>query len=287
MGSYYCLMASLPEIELTDSLSGSEIDTLWDSLRESVREELTPGDRRLVEQYFFLEHDCLNLAALLEDPEATPSPDGVLTAEQYADLMTSAREMNYNVSRYPAFMSDFAREYPSRREERGFYPKDELTYLFLDYATRTCKNPMIREWHKLRLDMMNFLTAVLARRQGWDAGEYVKGDDEVTETIRQNPTGKDFGLGGQLDMTGELMKITEETDPVKKERMADALRWVWLEERTFYDPFSLEAVFAYLAKVEMLRRWAKLDAKTGEETFRHIIETLRGQAEVPKEFTAR
>jgi len=46
-------------------------------------------------------------------------------------------------------------------------------------------------------------------------------------------------------------------------------------------------VFAYLCKLEMLARWDKLDVEKGQETFRQIIENLRGEARVPDEFQVK
>ncbi len=283
MGNYYCLMASLPDIELADTQPGYSLD----ELREQCEETLSDGDRRLLANYFYLRHDCQNLVKLLKDPGAEPSAGGNYTKEQYEDLITCAREMNYNVSRYPAFMSDFARAYLYyNKDAEGYFAEDEMAYQFLRFATTTCPNRMIRRWHELNLNITNFLTAVLARRQGWSVGDYVKGEGEVQDMLREK-TSKDFDLGKEHDYVQELMRIVEEEDPVRKEKMADAMKWLWLDEETFFEPFSVEALFAYLCKLEMQYRWANLDVKTGEETFKQIIENLRGEAKVPDEFRIR
>ena len=62
------------------------------------------------------------------------------------------------------------------------------------------------------------------------------------------------------------------------------LKWLWLDDQTFFEPFSIESVYAYLCKLEMQYRWAKLDVEQGKETFKQIIENLRGEARVPEEF---
>ena len=129
----------------------------------------------------------------------------------------------------------------------------------------------------------NILTAMLARAQGWSVGDFIKGEGEVQEMIRENKT-KDFNLSHELDYIPQLMKIVEETDPVRKEKMIDAFKWIWLDERTFFEPFSMEAVFAYLCKLAMQQRWAKLDVEQGKETFQKIIDDLRSEAQVPEEF---
>ncbi|MBP3712573.1 MAG: DUF2764 family protein [Bacteroidaceae bacterium] len=280
MANYYCMIAGLPDIDLKDAKPGLSIE----EMREQCEEVLTPGDRKLL-FYFFLHFDCVNLVKLLKNPEAEIDQWGNFSLEQLRDLITSATELNFNVHRYPAFMSIFAREYAFNKDKAGYFPEDEMAYQFLDYAIRTCPNKMMRRWYKLNLDITNILTAMLARSQGWSIGDFIKGEGEVQEMIRENKT-KDFNLGLEFDYIPQLMKIVEEADPVRKEKMIDAFKWVWLDERTFFEPFSMEAVFAYLCKLKMQERWAKLDVEQGKETFQKIIDDLRSEAQVPEEFKA-
>ena len=278
MANYYCMIAGLPDIDLKDAKPGLSIE----EMREQCEEVLTPQDKKLL-YYFFLQFDCVNLVKLLKNPEASIDQWGNLSLEQLRDLITSAREINFNVHRYPAFMSIFAREYAFNKDKAGDFPEDEMAFQFLDYAIQTCPNRMMRRWYKLNLDITNILTAMLARAQGWSVGDFIKGEGEVQEMIRENKT-KDFNLSHELDYIPQLMKIVEETDPVRKEKMIDAFKWIWLDERTFFEPFSMEAVFAYLCKLAMQQRWAKLDVEQGKETFQKIIDDLRSEAQVPEEF---
>jgi len=278
MANYYCMIAGLPDIDLKDAKPGLSIE----EMREQCEEVLTPQDKKLL-YYFFLQFDCVNLVKLLKNPDASIDQWGNLSLEQLRDLITSAREINFNVHRYPAFMSIFAREYAFNKDKAGYFPEDEMAFQFLDYAIQTCPNRMMRRWYKLNLDITNILTAMLARAQGWSVGDFIKGEGEVQEMIRENKT-KDFNLSHELDYIPQLMKIVEETDPVRKEKMIDAFKWIWLDERTFFEPFSMEAVFAYLCKLAMQQRWAKLDVELGKETFQKIIDDLRSEAQVPEEF---
>lgn len=280
MANYYCMIAGLPDIDLQDAKPGMTVE----QMREQCGEQLTSQDKKLL-FYFFLHFDCINLVKLLKNPEANIDQWGNFTLEQLQDLITSATELNFNVHRFPAFMSVFAREYAFNKDKAGYFPEDEIAFQFLNYAIRTCPNRMMRRWYKLNLDITNILTAMLARTQGWSVGDFVKGEGEVQEMIRENKT-KDFNLTHELEYIPQLMKIVEEDDPVRKEKMIDAFKWVWLDERTFFEPFSMEAVFAYLCKLQMQERWAKLDVEQGKETFQRIIDNLRGEARVPDEFLA-
>ncbi len=279
MANYYCMIAGLPDIDLKDTKPGLSIE----QMREQCEEVLTPQDKKLL-FYFFLRFDCVNLVKLLKNPEAEIDQWGNFSLEQFRDLITSATELNFNVHRYPAFMSIFAREYAFNKDKAGYFPEDEMAYQFLDYAIKTCPNRMMRRWYKLNLDITNILTAMLARSQGWSVGDFIKGEGEVQEMIRENKT-KDFNLGLEFDYIPQLMKIVDEKDPVRKEKMIDAFKWIWLDERTFFEPFDMAAVFAYLCKLEMQERWAKLDVEQGKETFQKIIDDLRSEAQVPEEFS--
>lgn len=281
MANYYCMIAGLPDIDLQDAKPGMTVE----QMREQCEEQLTSQDKKLL-FYFFLHTDCINLVKLLKNPEANIDQWGNFSREQLQDLITSATELNFNVHRFPAFMSVFAREYAFNKDKADYFPEDEIAFQFLNYSIRTCPNRMMRRWYKLNLDITNILTAMLARTQGWSVGNFVKGEGEVQEMIRENKT-KDFNLAHELEYIPQLMKIVEEDDPVRKEKMIDAFKWVWLDERTFFEPFSMEAVFAYLCKLQMQERWAKLDVEQGKETFQRIIDNLRGEARVPEEFLAQ
>lgn len=276
MANYYCLIAGLPEIDFSDSHPGYSMDELVEQLHES----LTPWDARLMANFFFLQRDCKNLVGYLKDPEAELMYQGAYTREQYKDLVKSAEEMNFNVHRYPSFLSIFAREWAFNKDKKGYFPEDEILYLFYKYAIDNCSNKFVREWYQMNMDINNILTAILARKYGWNIADYIKGEGEVQEKLREENT-PDFGLSREMDYMKELIQIAEQDDPVKKEKMIDALKWLWLDDNTFFEPFGIESVFAYMCKLEMQYRWANLDVEKGKESFEQIIENLRGEARVP------
>ncbi len=271
-------MAGLPDIRLSDTKPGYSTKVL----REQLQAEIGRRDERLL-RFLFLQRDCRNLVTLLGDSEAEVSGGGNYTREQLLELTDEARGVDLGASPYPQFMLQFVRQYDERHGQEGYYPEDEVLQLYYQYCTENCTDSLMRRWYQLNYDITNVLTAMIARRQGWKVADYVKGDGEVQEMMRTSDA-RDFGLGAQLPYLTELMNIVEEEDPVRKERMLDALKWEWLEEETFADTFSIEAVFAYLCKLEIQERWARLDVEQGRETFERIISDLRSEAEVPAEF---
>jgi hypothetical protein len=279
MANYYCLIAGLPDIDLADAQPGYPMEEFVEQLHDS----LSFLDARLMANYFFLQRDCQNLVRFLKNPEAELKYEGSYTKEQFTDLVKSATEMNFNVHRYPQFMSIFAREWSFNKDKKGYYPEDEILYLFYKYAIDTCSNSFVREWYQMNMNINNVLTALLARKYGWNVSDYIKGEGEVQDKLREENSA-DFDLSRDLDYLKELIHIAEQEDPVKKEKMIDALKWIWLDENTFFEPFGIEAVFAYMCKLEIQYRWANLDVEKGKESFEQIVENLRGEARVPDEY---
>lgn len=271
-------MTGVPRLRLSDTQPGYSIK----ALREEIQAEMGRQDERLL-SFLFLMHDCRNLVKLLRNNETELEPNGNYSRENLLNLIEVANEIDLGEAKYPEFMLQFVRDYPQNVKQQGWYAEDEMLLLYYQYCTRHCPNTFMRRWYQLNLDVTNLMTAMIARRQGWPVSEYVKGDGEVQYMIRTNDA-HDFNLGALYDFVPEVMKIVDEDDPVKKERMLDAFKWAWLDEQTFADAFSIEAVFAYLCKLEIQERWSHLDVEQGRETFEQIINDLRSEAQVPDEF---
>lgn len=278
MANYYCFMAGLPTVKLTDTQPRHTLI----QLKEELAGVLEAKDERLMERYF-LRFDCESLAALLTDADAEVNPRGNYDREALLQLIEDARQSDTAVKGFPPFMADVVRSYDEHSAETGWFALDAALLAYYNYA-RECPNQMMSEWYTLNVNILNILTALIARRQGWPLERYVQGDGPVVEALLKQGTQPDFGLGGELDYVADLVRAAETTDPVEKERQIDALRWQWLEDKTFFEPFDITALFAYVVRNEILERWAQLDPEQGRQRFTEIIESLRGEAKVPDEF---
>ena len=316
MANYYCLMAGLPVLKLGDARP--QHTTL--QLRQELADILEPQDAKLLHRYF-LRFDCENLVALLDGSlrvsvsADTPLPPAATSAtnvdfsllkdkvrqelslpqeklfdqrgnfelEELQRLVVEARSMDGAVNGFPAFMADFVRAYDAHRSDIRWFARDAAMLAYYNYA-RECSNTMMAEWYELNFNIQNILTALIARKQNWPLTEYVQGDGAIVDAILKQANQPDFGLGAELDYMKDLIRSSETTDPVEKERQIDALRWSWLEEKTFFEPFDITALFSYIVRSEILERWALLDPEKGRECFTRIIEDLRGEAKVPEEF---
>ncbi|MBQ8674595.1 MAG: DUF2764 family protein [Bacteroides sp.] len=279
MANYYNLITGLPDLLLGEGKPSYSVC----EFRDVCNELLTEADKRII-HYFFLKYDCLNVARLLKDPEADVTLPGNLTAEQCRDLIEQADEMNTEVPHgAPAFLMKFILDYPEMKEKAGFFVEDAVLGEYYRYAMQ-CGHPQVASWFELNFNITNILTAFIARNYGWQVENYVLDANEVSDAILKNVQARDFGLAPLIDYVEDIIRIAECEDPVQKEKRIDAFKWVWLDENTFFEPFSIASVFAYLCKLDMSERWEKLDIEVGRETFTQIVDNLRGEARVPDEF---
>ena len=159
---------------------------------------------------------------------------------------------------------------------------DHLAALYYEYAMK-CGNKFVSSWFEFNLNINNILVAFTARKFKWDIAAHIVGNTEVCEALRTS-SARDFGLSGEVDVFESLVKISEITELVEREKKLDALRWNWMEDAIFFDYFTIERIFAFLLKLEMIERWISLDKERGNQLFRSIIESLKNEVQIPAEF---
>ena len=281
MANYYTILTGQPPLKLNDVATRASLV----QLKPVVTEAASGTDARYVAD-FFLKFDCLNLVRLLKNPEAQQlDPRGNLSRDQLEELIQGERGTGWYVEDVPAFLKDFADIYQQRAEQRNYFPEDDILLSYYNYTIRT-DQAELRAWYQLNLDLQSLMTALVARKNGWNVADYLTGEGEFFDTLRTS-TAPDFGLAASMPFVADVIKIADETDPVEKEKKMDALKWAWLDEHTFFDPFDITALIAYLARTELLDRWALLDVEQGKARFTEIIENLRGEARVPEEFVRK
>ncbi|MBO4612373.1 MAG: DUF2764 family protein [Bacteroidaceae bacterium] len=260
-------MAGLPDLRLDSPESAPSIRDLRELIEE--QDDMNGRDLRMT-KLFFLVGDCRNLIILLGSNLAELPYTGNWNKQELQEMIADALEDEFEDDpRFPPFMADFVREYFEKKQEPGYFPEDRLMVCYWQYLKQEGTG-LLKNWATLSLDIANTLTALICERQGWQTEQYTYGYDK-----------------SMIDdaLLAQLREIASDADPVRKEQRLDALKWLWLEDETFFDPFDVNALYAYLLKTEILERWIKLNPETGKEKFQQIIEDLRHEATVPPEFT--
>ena len=52
----------------------------------------------------------------------------------------------------------------------------------------------------------------------------------------------------------------------------------------FFNYFTVERIFVFLLRLEMIERWISLDKEKGSELFRKMIDSLKNEVQIPAEF---
>lgn len=278
MSKYYYLVAGLPELTLEDSkLSYTVAD-----FKTEIYPGISSSDQKLID-LFYLKFDNANVLKLLEDKEAVIDLRGNFSAEElieYIGVIKEGGEVHPND--FPSYISVFISDYFNTPAESAVLHEDHLAALYYEYAMK-CGNKFIASWFEFNLTINNILVAFTARKYKWDIAQNIVGDTEVCEALRTSGA-RDFGLSGEVDCLEQLVKISEITELVEREKKLDSLRWDWMEEATFFNYFTIERIFAFLLQLEMIERWISLDKEKGNQLFRSIIDTLKDEVQIPAEF---
>lgn len=278
MSKYYYLVAGLPDIALEDNkLTYSVAD-----FKTEIYPFLTSADQKLLD-LFYLQFDNANVLKLLKDKEAFIDNRGNYSAEiliEYIDLLKDGDTLSDKI--FPSYLSKFIVEYFTSSAEEESLLENRLAALYYDYAMN-CKNTFVASWFAFNLTMNNVLVALTARKYKMEVAPLIVGDTDICDKLRSS-NARDFGLSGEVDELDKLMKISEIDELVDREKKIDQLRWTWMEEATFFHYFSVERLFVFLLKLEMIERWISLDKEKGSQLFRSMIAALKDEVQIPAEF---
>lgn len=279
MNTYYCLIAGLPELTLEDG----KLSYTVGGFKTEIYPELSASDRRLMD-LFYLKFDNENLLKLLRNKEAGTDFRGNFSADELNALILSVKEGDEEKDkRYPSYFYSFLTSYFRDSTEESFMAEDCLAGYYYEYAMH-CGNPFISSWFEFNLNINNILIAFSARKYKQEIAPVVVGYTDVSEAVRIS-NARDFGLSGTLEYFGQLVRISEIEDLVEREKKTDMLKWSWMEDAVFFNYFTIERLFVFLLRLEMIERWLSLDKERGSELFREIIKSLKDEVQIPAEFT--
>ena len=278
MTNYYCLVTGLPELSLEDG----KLRYTVANFKTEIYPELSKSDKKLID-LFYLKFDNQNLLALLKDKEAVVDTSlGNFSAEELLGVIASFKEETAPDTKFPSYFYEFAELYLNTPEEERFGLEDKLHGFYFHYAMK-CGNKFVSEWFELNLNVNNILAAMAARKYKMDVTKVSVGTNMVAEALRTS-NARDFGLADDLEYFEQLTRINDTVDLVEREKKIDLLKWNWMDDNTFFNYFTIERIFVFLMKLEMIERWVSLDKEKGNEMFRKLIDQLKDEVQIPQEF---
>ena len=278
MTNYYCLVTGLPELSLEDG----KLSYTVANFKTEIYPQLSKSDKKLLD-LFYLKYDNRNLMTLLKDKEASVDASlGNFSADELLGIIASFKEESAPDKKFPSYFYEFAELYLNTPDEERFGLEDKLYGYYYDYAIK-CGNPFVSTWFELNLDVNNILAAMAARKYKMEVAKVPVGTNAVADALRTS-NARDFGLADDLEYFEQLVRINDTIDLVDREKKIDLLKWNWMEDNTFFNYFTIEKIFVFLMKLEMIERWISLDKEKGNEMFRQLIGQLKDEVQIPQEF---
>ena len=277
MTNYYCLVAGLPDLSLEDG----KLNYTVANFKSEIYPELSEKDRKLID-LFYLKFDNANLLKLLKDKEAVTDSEGNYSQDELLTLISAVREGDAPDKKYPSYLYEFITAYLALSAEEFYRAEDMLSAYYYAYAMN-CGNQFISSWFEFNLNINNILAALAARKYKMDVSQVVVGNTDVSEMIRTS-NARDFGLTEMLEYFEPILRISEIEELVEREKKIDFLKWNWMEDAVFFNYFTVERIFVFLLKLEMIGRWISMDKEKGSELFRQIIDKLKDEVQIPAEF---
>ena len=278
MTNYYCLVTGLPELSLEDG----KLSYTVANFKTEIYPELSKADKKLVDLFYF-KFDNRNLLTLLKDKEASVDTSlGNYSADELLSVIASIKEETAPDKKFPAYFYEFAELYLNTPDEERWGLEDKLHGFYYNHAMKS-GNPFVSAWFELNLDVNNILAAMTARKYKMDVTKVPVGENLVAEALRSS-NARDFGLADDLEYFEQLVRINDTVDLVEREKKIDLLKWNWMEDNTFFNYFTIEKIFVFLMKLEMIERWVSLDKEKGNELFRQLIDQLKDEVQIPQEF---
>lgn len=248
--------------------------------KELYWDALSASDKK-VAALFYLQFDNRNLLALLRTgDEAVFDDRAMFTRAELIEAREKVKQRDETERKLPAYFYEFISRYPTLHETSEQLPEDVLAAYYYEYASHV-KNSFARRWFAFNRNVNNILIALTARRHNFNAANYLIGNDEVTAALATSGA-RDFGLSSETDYIDEVMRIYETADPAERERKLDLLKWNWMEEETFFNYFSIERLFVFLLKTEIIERWTPIEKEKGAKVFRALVERLKNEVSIPE-----
>lgn len=121
------------------------------------------------------------------------------------------------------------------------------------------KNSFIRDYFKFDLNVRNAKVRYLNR-------------------ALERPADTDIFMEaeGEFEEAQKLDAVLNQGDILSRERGMDDLMWSKIESITTFDYFDINVILGFIARLNIVARWLKLDLETGKQMFARLVEGVRG-----------
>lgn len=265
---YFYLISGLPNISLQDAHVPFSAKIFLDELKDKIDNE----DFALVCMLYYY-RDNRNLLDILF------SKNNMLKPEGYYSLPELKKSVDGNVL-LPQYMNDFIASF---RGNKNCYTEAEweakLTEAYFRTALKT-ENDFLNMWMEFELNLKNLMLVMSNRKQELPFSEIILEANEMAALMKENPAA-DFSTQTSIDFLNQVVQILETENLIEREKKIDALRWKKVEEMTFFNYFTIEAILSFIIKLMILERWTMLKQEQEKEFLPSILKSFTEKIKIP------
>ncbi len=134
----------------------------------------------------------------------------------------------------------------------------------------THKNRFIREYFTFDLNVRNAKVRYLNKALGRPA------DKDMMSFPETAPEKVLEAVAAEFEESAALESVLDSEDILTRERGLDDLMWDKISSLTIFNYFDIEVILGFIAKLNIVARWYKLDEQTGREMFKRLVDEVRG-----------
>jgi hypothetical protein len=282
---YYYFVTGLPSLNLEDTkLLLTPLMFL-----HSAQEHMTKEDYDLL-KLLLVPNDINNLANLIYGRDEW-ADENTIDKDEWQALLANLKDISdpaalkkkhIDDNVLPLVIEYLHRHLNSDTDKPEHIFLTEIYTLFYDWVVKN-HTGFIREWFSFDCDMRNVIIALNCRKHNLPVQDQIIGSSPLAEKLKKS-TASDFGLGNDFPYLDILSRLNEQTDILEKEKGYDVLRWKWLDDRTFFDYFTLPRLMAYFIRLQIVYRWIHLSQAVGEKRFGQVLHDLETSFSFPEEF---
>lgn len=134
----------------------------------------------------------------------------------------------------------------------------------------THKNRFISEYFTFDLNVRNAKVKYLNKALGRPA------DKDVMSFPETAPEKVSEAVAAEFEESATLESTLNAEDILTRERGLDDLIWEKISNLTLFNYFDIEVILGFIAKLNIVARWYRLDEQTGREMFKRLVDEVRG-----------
>ncbi|MEF3694711.1 MAG: DUF2764 family protein [Candidatus Cloacimonadota bacterium] len=286
---YYYFICGLPVITIDDA----KLPYKLDDFRQDAKNHLSTRDYKLLELIHLpdeLEH-LLKLVYKQDIPTDWVSiyPEGWW--EEFIDLHRQKLgnpqlKLPKCYNKLPGFISQELSLLLSVEELPDYHQADHDLLNSCFKWLNEAPNKFLRQWFEHEVMIRNILMAINGRAHSYPYARYLIGEGEIVDKLSKSSS-SDFGLSKQSELFDELLRAYEQNNILYREKAYDVIRWKWIDNRNFFEYFTIDKVLGFYCKLKLLSRWASFDTNAGKESFHDALDKMESSFEIPAEFTVR